>query len=383
MDPPLALDVDLRAIASNAAAVKALVGPGCELLAVVKANGYGLGASRVGLAALEGGATRLGVARVGEGVELRQEGVTCPILVMGYTAPGEATAAVRNSLTLDVHRSHTADELESAAAALGLPRGRVSVSVHIKVDTGMGRFGCSPSELHDLALHVLRCPHLRLEGLMTHFAAADSPDLRFTEIQLERFEGLLEQTASEGIEFEVAHAANSAATLALPRSRLNMVRVGILLSGHYPAPHLRDAVRLSPAVTLRAQVARVFQVAPGESVGYGRTWIAERPSTIGILPAGYGDGYRQVFSNQGAVLVHGHRCPVVGRVSMDQTALDLTEVPEAQEGDEAVLIGRQGSDELSADELAHWANTISHEIIAGIMPRVPRRYMQSDQRSGL
>jgi alanine racemase len=378
--PPLALDVDLRAIASNAAAVKALVGPGCELLAVVKANGYGLGAARVAAAALEGGATWLGVARVGEGVELRQEGVTCPILVMGYPAPGEATAAVRNSLTLDVHRSHTADELESAAAALGLPR--EGVAVHIKVDTGMGRFGCSPSELHDLALHILRCPHLRLEGLMTHFAAADSPDLWFTETQLERFESLLAQMASAGIEFQVAHAANSAATLALPRSRLNMVRVGILLSGHYPAPHLRDAVRLSPAVTLRAQLVRVFPVAPGESVGYGRTWIAERPSMIGILPAGYGDGYRRVFSNRGVVLVHGRRCPVVGRVSMDQTALDLTEVPEAQEGDEAVLIGRQGSEELSADELAHWADTISHDIIAGIMPRVPRRYVHSDHGSG-
>jgi alanine racemase len=153
-----------------------------------------------------------------------------------------------------------------------------------------------------------------------------------------------------------------------------MVRVGIMLSGHYPAPHFRDAIHLTPAVTLRAQIARVFPVGIGESAGYGRTWVAARPSTLGVLSIGYGDGYRRAFSNRGVVLVRGRRCPVVGRVSMDQTAVDLTEVPEVREGDEAVLIGRQGDEEVSADELAAWADTISYEILTGVAARVPRRY---------
>src|SRR5438874_9120444 len=212
MDPePLALDVDLAAITSNAAAVKALIGPGCELMAVVKAEGYGLGATSVGRAALEGGATRLGVARVDEGVRLRREGFTCPVLVMGYMAPGEARAAAQNNLTPVLHRAHIAEALESAAAALGLPRG--GLPVHIKVDTGMGRFGCLPSEFLDLARFVLRCPHLRLEGLMTHFADADSEDLGFAHAQLARFQGVLDQAAASGIEFETVHAAHSAAML--------------------------------------------------------------------------------------------------------------------------------------------------------------------------
>jgi alanine racemase len=371
-EAPLALDIDLSTIRSNAAAVKQLIGPRCELLAVVKANGYGLGAARVARAALDGGATRLGVARVDEGVRLRAEGFTCPILVMGYAAPGEAWAVARNALTPVLHRRNTAEELESAADALGLPPGHVRV--HIKIDTGMGRFGCLTSEFPDLASCVLRCPHLRLEGLMTHFADADSQDLSFARSQLERFAEVLDRAAAMGIQFELVHAANSAGTLALPESRFNMVRVGIMLSGHYPAPHLRDAVSLTPAVTLRAQLARVFSVAPGDSVGYGRTWVAPRPAKIGVLPAGYGDGYRHVLSNRGLALVRGSRCPVVGRVSMDQTAIDLTELPDALEGEEVVLIGRQGDDEISVDELARWAGTISYEILTGITERVPRRY---------
>jgi alanine racemase len=239
----------------------------------------------------------------------------------------------------------------------------------------MGRLGCLPSEVPDLARYVLGLPHLQLEGLMTHFANADSPDLSFAEVQLERFVDVLNRAGSQGMEFEKVHAANSAATLALPRSRFHMVRVGLILSGHYPASHLRDAINLSPAVTLRARLARVFAVSPGDSVGYGRTWVAERPSLIGIVPAGYGDGYRRVFSNRGVVLVRGCRCPVVGRVSMDQTAIDLTGLPEAREGDEAVLIGRQDGDEISADELARWADTISYEILTGMAHRVPRRYL--------
>ncbi|MFL5731813.1 MAG: alanine racemase [Chloroflexia bacterium] len=368
----LTLDIDLAAIAGNAAAVKGVVGPNCELMAVVKANGYGLGASRVARAALEGGATRLAVARVEEGLLLRREGLTCPILVMGYVEPGEGTAAAQAGLTLVVHRERTAEELEKAAATLGLPLGHLSV--HVKVDTGMGRFGCSVAEFMEVAAYVSRCPHLRLEGLMTHFASADSPDLTFARAQLETFEQVLEQARSSGVDLEIVHAANSAATLALPEARFNMVRVGIALSGHYPATHLREAVRLQPAATLRSNLARVFSVGPGDSVGYGRTWLAERPSIIGIVPGGYGDGYRRVFSNLAAVLVRGRRCPVVGRVSMDQSTIDLTHVPEAQEGDEAVLFGRQGDAEIAVDELADWAGTISYEILTGITARVPRRY---------
>jgi alanine racemase len=371
---PVSVDIDLSAVTRNARAVKALIGPGCELMAVVKADGYGLGAEWIARAAVEGGGTRLAVACVDEGIVLRRAGLTCPILVMSYGSTSEAPAAVEHGLTLAIHRRETAAALEAAAAKARLPlRG---VPIHIKVDTGLHRFGCLPSEFVPLAEFVRAARHLRLEGLMTHFATADSQDLSFAHEQLARFAEVREEAAVHGLKFEVVHAANSAATLALPEARFDLVRVGIMLSGHYPSPHLVPLLPLEPAITLRSKLIRVVQVEAGESAGYGRMWIAHGPSTIGLVPVGYADGYPRLLSNRGEVLVRGRRCPVVGRISMDQITVDLTQAHGVREGDEVMLIGRQRDSEITADEIAAHAATISYELFTGLAARVPRRYYQ-------
>ncbi|HEY0071884.1 MAG TPA: alanine racemase [Chloroflexia bacterium] len=374
---PLTAEIDLSAIAANVRAIKGHVGPRCRVLAVVKADGYGLGAQWVALAALEGGASWLGVACVDEGVQLRRAGYSGPILVMSYVPPEEAEAAVRNRLTLTLHREHTALALEDAAQRLGLGEGEVAV--HVKVDTGLGRYGCLPHELLPLARRIKQLPHLRLEGLMTHFADADNPDLTFARRQLALFNDVKAQAAEQGIEFEIVHAANSAAALCLPESRFDMVRCGILLSGHVPAPYMAGMLELKYPLTLRSKLARVYEAPAGATVGYGRTWTAHSDALIGLVPLGYADGYRRVLSNRAEVLVRGKRVPVVGRVSMDQIGLDLTGVPDAREGDEVVLVGTQGQASVTVDDLARWADTISYEILCGLSERVPRCYMHSGE----
>lgn len=370
---PVEVEVDLSAVTQNARAIKRCIGPTCNVMAVVKANGYGLGAVEIARAALEGGATWLAVACVDEGVQLRLAGFACPVLLLGYTQPEEAKRVVEHGLTAIVHRLETAVALDAAASALGLDE--KSVHVHIKVDTGLGRFGCLPEEFLPLAKAVARLPHIRLQGLMTHFADADNPDLSFAREQLIRFERIREQAEAHGLQFELTHASNSAAMLALPDARFDLVRTGILLSGHLPASHLAGKIELRSAVTFRARLARVYKACVGETVGYGRTWVASRPSVIGLVPVGYADGFRRVLSNRSAVLVHGVRCPVVGRVSMDQFGIDMTEVDGVGEGDEVVIIGEQGREKIGADEMARWADTISYEIFTGLAPRVPRRYV--------
>lgn len=371
---PVQAEIDLSAIASNVRTVKAVIGSRCKVMAVVKADGYGLGAPWVAGAALEGGASWLGVACVDEGIQLRRAGYSGRILVMGYVPPDEAAAAVANNLTLNLHRARTAYALEEAARKAGLGPG--NVRVHIKVDTGLGRYGCLPEEFLPLVDEIARLPHLYIEGLNTHFANADATDLSFAREQLDRFNHLRANAEARGMQFEVVHAANSAAALALPEARFDMVRIGIMLSGYVPAEHLEREVTLTRAVSLRSRLARVYEANIGHTVGYGRTWTAKGRSTLGLIPVGYADGYRRLMSNRGEVLVHGVRCPVIGRVSMDQMGVDLSRVPDALEGDEVVLIGKQGSDEITADDLAEWSGTISYEVLCGLSARVPRRYMR-------
>lgn len=374
---PVQAEIDLSAIAANVRAVKSLVGPRCKVLAVVKADAYGLGAPWVAMAAVEGGASWLGVACVDEGIELRRAGYSGRILVMSYVPPDEAPAALRNDLTLTLHRQRTALALEDAARQSGLPEGHVPV--HIKVDTGLGRYGCLPEEFLPLAKAIQKLPHLRLEGLMTHFADADAPDLAFAKEQLARFKAVRRQADENGLRFDIVHAANSAATLALPEARFDMVRVGIVLSGNLPSPRLKDIINLRPALTLRTRLARVYQAQPGDTVGYGRTWAAQRETPVGLISVGYADGYSRALSNRAEVLAHGRRCAVIGRVSMDQAGIDLSEAPFANEGDEVVLIGKQGDEEITVDDLARWEGTISHEVLCGLSKRVPRRYIRQGQ----
>lgn len=365
---PCWLEIDLDAIRANVRQLKRLIGPETALCAVVKAEAYGLGAVEVARAAVEAGADWLGVARLQEAIQLRAAGLDLPILNLTFTGPADAEQVVRHRITPTVAELSTARALAAA-----VPWGR-TLDVHLKVDTGLSRFGAQPEELGPLVDGLRQLPSLRVDGLSSHFAAADE-DLAFTRLQLARFHAAEREVRALGLEPRLRHIANSAATLALPESRLDLVRPGLTLSGHYPSPAVEGALALLPAVAFKAQLARVYDLPLGASVGYSRTFHCRRPTRAALVPAGYADGLPRAHSNRGAVLVRGRRAPVVGRVSMDQCVVDVTDVPGAAQGDEVVLFGPQGADEISLDEYAAWSDTIAHEALCRVGPRVPRCYV--------
>ena len=366
--------MDLAAVSDNVRAIRQLVGPSTRVCAVVKAEAYGLGAVPVARAALRGGAEWLAVARVQEGIALRNAQFSGPILLMAAFAPGEAEEIVRYRLTATL--AHTDDALALARAA---DVAGAALPVHLKVDTGLTRFGASPPESLQVARLLQSCPSLRLEGLYTHFASADEPDLQFTREQLARFWKTHAAVVAEGLQPELLHAANSAATLAEPAARLDMVRVGITLSGHHPSEHVPRLAGLRPAVSLRGRLVRVSQLAVGASVGYGRTYRATQPRRAALVPLGYADGIPRRHSQGACALLRGVRVPLIGRVSMDQCVVDVTDVPSATAGDEVTLFGSSDGEAIGLDEFASWSDTIGHEALCRIGARVPRLYHEADQ----
>ena len=370
---PSWLDVDLDAVAGNVRAVARLVGSDTRVCAVVKADAYGLGAVEVARAALAAGAERLAVARVDEAARLREAGIRCPILLIAGFVPSEADAIVRHQVTPTVVSVDDALLLARAGGRLG-----ETVTVHVKVDTGLTRYGAPPAEVPALVRLLRSLPTIRLEGLYSHFAGADDEDRSFTEEQLHRLYQVVqavEQHEGDGWRPPIVHAANSAAALREPTTWLHMVRLGICLSGHFPSEHVPRSAALRPAVSLRARLLTVRDVAPGASVGYSRTFVADRSLRVGLVPAGYADGVPRSHSNRGFALVRGVRAPVIGRVSMDQCVVDLTAVPLAQAGDIVTLFGSDEGSTIGLDEYASWSDTIVHEALCRIGPRVPRRYL--------
>ncbi len=366
---PTWAEVDLDAIATNTRAIRRWVGERVQIIAVVKADAYGHGAIPVARTVLTAGADRLAVHRLGEGIALRQVGIEAPILVMAPLMPEEAPEVVRWRLTPTLSIIEAAQALDAAARGAG----RV-IPVHVEVDTGMGRAGISPEDTVDFLRALWTMDGLQVEGLYTHFATADESDPSFTMRQLRRFEEVITVLESIGIRVPLRHAANSAATMRFRSAHFEAVRPGLALYGMRPSMEWEPPFPLHPAMTLKSRVIRVWTLAPGESVGYGRTFIAERESRMALVPIGYGDGYPRALSNRGYVLIRGQRAPVRGRVSMDQIVVDVTEIPDVKVGDEVVILGRQGEAEICAEELATWAHTINYEITTRISPRVPRIY---------
>ncbi|MCS7351034.1 MAG: alanine racemase [Anaerolineae bacterium] len=362
-------EVDLGAIAENTRGMKRWVGDRVEIIAVVKADAYGHGAVPVARTVLKAGATRLAVHRLAEGVALRQAGIEAPILVMAPLQPEEAPEAVRWGLTPTLATPEAAQALHAVAQATGR-----RTAVHVEVDTGMGRAGLLPEDAVDFAHALQGMDGLTLEGFYTHFATADEGDPSFVMRQLRRFEEVIAALEASGIRIPLRHVANSAAALRFRAAHFEAVRPGIALYGMRPSLEWEPPFPLRPAMTIRSRVIRVWTLAPGESVGYGRTFIADRERRMALVPIGYGDGYPRSLSNQGAVLIRGRRAPVRGRVSMDQIVVEVTEIPDARVGDEVVILGRQGEGEIRAEELAAWAGTIHYEITTRISPRVPRIY---------
>jgi len=369
-------EIDLDAIAHNAAVLKAHVGARTEVMVAVKANAYGHGAVPVSRAALEGGATRLAVHRILEGVQLRQAGITAPILIMGYTLPAQSEQVVRWDLTPTVNSKPQAEAL--SAAAVG--EGKV-LPIHVKVDTGMGRYGLLPDEVLDFVRFLSGLPGLLLEGLYTHHSVADLADKTFTRHQFSIYMDVVRRLEEAGFTFPLKHVANSATALDLPEMALDMVRCGIVLYGLRPSEEVEPAIPLRPALTLKSRVARVRTLPPGASISYGRTYITEKPTRVALVPVGYGDGYHRNLSNRGAVLIRGQRAPIVGRVCMDQFVVDVNHIPVVQLHDEVVLIGRQGEGYIPAEEVARWAETIVYDVITSLLPRVVRIYLRGGKET--
>jgi alanine racemase len=367
-------EIDLDAIAHNVSAYKRHVGPNVEVMAVVKANAYGHGALPVARAALLAGATRLAVHRAIEGAELRQTGIDAPILVMGYTPPSGAGMVVSRRLTPSLMTSEFAQALSARASALG-----VSVPVHVKVDTGMSRYGLMPGEVVDFLLAIQKLPGLYLEGLFTHFATADWADLTHTRGQLGVFTDVIQAARSAGVEFPVIHAANSAATMRLSEAHFNAVRPGIGLYGLDPSSEWPPIFELRPALALKSLVGRVRQLPAGAGVSYGRTFITPKPTLAALVPVGYGDGYHRILSNRGSVLIRGQRAPILGRVSMDQFVVDASHIPGVQQDDEVVILGPQGDEVIRAEEVARLSGTINYEVTTSLLPRVARVYVRGGE----
>ena len=359
--------VDVSAVERNAAQLRSRLGGGTQLCVVVKADGYGHGATWCAKAALEGGATWLAVATAAEAEDLRRHGIAGRILVMGALTGAD----LRTALEADADVVAWTQEFVAEAAAAAIEGARPP-RLHVKLDSGMGRLGTAdPAEAKAVADAVAAHDRLELAGAMTHFATADEPGDDHFPAQLERFRPFAEELAAQhpGI---LVHAANSAATLRDPASHFGMVRCGVAAYGL--DPFQRDPAQhgLEPVLSLESWVGAVKPFRPGQSAGYGRTWRAEADTWVGVVPIGYGDGWRRALSNNCEALVRGKRYPVVGTISMDNLTLDLGPDPEVEVGDPVVLIGAQGQERISAEEVAHRLDTINYEVTCGLTQRVPR-----------
>lgn len=357
--------VDLDAIAENARLLKRETASGRHMLAVVKANGYGHGIVQVARVALENGADYLGVAIPEEGETLRNAGIDAPILVMGGVNEKGAFASVQNDLTQTVFDVQRIYMLEKAAAALGK-----EARVHLKMDTGMGRIGvCQGEEVQEILAVLQQCPHVRLTGAFTHFADADSDDEEYTKQQKKKFDALV-ALLPEGI---IIHAAASAAAARYPATRYDMVRQGIALYGCAAG---KGSLPVRPALSWHTEIVYVKRVQKGACISYGCTFTADREMQVATLPVGYGDGYSRALSGKAQVLIAGKRCRVLGRVCMDQIMVDVTALTkeEACVGAAVVLLGCQGKEQITADEMAEWAGTISYEMLMSATARVPVMY---------
>ena len=342
-------------------------------LAVVKADGYGHGALQTARAAIHGGASMLAVASVDEGTALRDGGIRIPILVLGAVTGYDVKQGAEAGLIQTVCSPDMVRMCESAATETGK-----QTEVHLKIDTGMGRIGIRTEKEKEQVMKTLReCPHVKLGGAFTHFADADDGENgeRYTEQQFRRF---LELT--DGLpEDVIRHCCNSAAIHRHPEMHLDMVRAGISLYGY---PPVKTDMSLEPCMTWTATVSYVKELAPGSYVSYGRTWQANRTIRAATVTCGYGDGYHRSASGKACVLIHGRRAAVIGRICMDQMVADVTDIPDVKPGDEVILIGREGHEQITAEDLAKWSGTISYEILLSVGSRVKKEIIHSAYRKG-
>ena len=370
---PTWAEIDLGALAANFHFVKNKVGPDVKVMAVVKANAYGHGAVECARRLEAEGADWFGVALPEEGIELRSAGVTKPILCLAGFWEGQANACLQQQLVPVVYRLDMIDAFDRAARERG-----IVADVHVKIDTGMGRLGIRFDEVSEFLSALRKFENIRVDGLVTHFAAADEPSCGpLTEDQITRFDEALAVVREHGFQPTFQHLANSAGIFGQPSARGNMVRPGGVLYGLWRdilAPADRD-VELKPVMSLRSRIRLLKWVPPGETVGYGCTFEASRKTLVATIPIGYDDGYMRALSNRSHAIIRGVYATVIGRISMDLTLIDVTNVPEVEVDDEVLLLGREGELEVTAEYLAKTAGTLSYEVTCGICARVPRVYV--------
>lgn len=369
---PTWAEIDLGAIKHNLGQIKKVIGSGKKgapkIMAVVKANAYGHGLIEVARALEKLNVDYLGVASLDEAIALRRAGINLPVLVLGSILPEEIDTALNYDVTLTVCNKELARQLNKKAKAANK-----CVRVHIKVDTGMGRIGIWHEQAFNFVKMFTKMENIRSEGIYTHFASA-SRDNFFTRYQLESFEALLRKLTQEGIQFDYRDPANSIALVNLKKSHFNLVRPGIVIYGMHPKRSFARILDLKPVLSLKTKIVYLKDVPQGRSISYGRTYITEKASRIATLPIGYADGYGRILSNRASVLVKGQKAPVVGKVTMDQTMIDVGHIKGVKIGDEVVLIGRQGKLQMSTEEIARVSKTIPYEIVCSITNRVPRVY---------
>jgi alanine racemase len=366
---PTVIEVDLDALRHNVACVRERVGP-ARIMATVKANAYGHGLIRTSKELLRFGVDELGVAFLEEGIALRRAGVTAPILVLGGIIGNQITHFLEYDLQITASSVFKLGQIEETAAAMGR-----RANVHVKIDTGMGRIGIRHENAWQLFDALQETRHCDLCGVYSHFASSHHADPGFTRLQLDRFLEVLEYFPRHGLPLPLRHIANSAAVLQHPDSILDMVRPGIMLYGVYPDAGVQRTVDIRPVLGMKSRVVYFKVVRAGSAIGYDHTWTATRDTRVVTLPVGYGDGYARSLSNRGQVLIHGQRYPIIGRISMDQCMVDIGQ-DSAYTGDEVVLIGSQGEQRISVEELATHCDTIPYEILTMLSVRVPRQYIE-------
>jgi alanine racemase len=358
----------------NLRQIKQKVGEGVKVLAMIKANGYGHGAPAIAKALEQEGSDAFGVATLEEAVELRKAGIRLPVLVVAGAYVEQLDRFIAYNLTAAAHEIEALNALDAAARKRG-----ATLDVHLKIDTGMGRIGFLPGEIESWLPRLKQLKAVTLAGVFSHFSQAESVAGEYTQKQLETFRRVLQQLQSSGISPPLVHLANSAATITLPAAHFDMVRPGLILYGIYPSPSMADQIALKPVLSWQTRVLQLKNVPKGTSISYGQTFITKRESLIATLPVGYGDGYPRLLSNRGEVLIKGKRAPGAGRVCMDLTMVDATDIAGVRQGDEVVLLGGQGGAAITADEMAGWSDTISYETLTSIGLRVPRIHYSSKE----
>jgi alanine racemase len=372
-------EINLDNIAHNIREIRRITNKSAEIMGVVKADAYGHGVMEVAKTLLGNGATRLAVSMLDEAIQLRRNGISAPILILGYTDPIRANEIIENDVTQSVYSHELAQALSDEAVKQGK-----KVKIHIKIDTGMSRIGFLPgySAVKNV-IEINHLPNIIIEGLFTHFATADEKDREYTLTQFERFMNICSELQRIGIHIPVKHCANSGGIIEYPEMHLDMVRPGIILYGMYPSEDVdKTKIDLKPAMTLKANVILVKEVEKNTSISYGRIFTTQRPSKIATIPIGYADGYSRMLSNKGKVLIHGQYAPVVGRICMDQCMVDVTNLNyDIEVGDEVVLIGAQGDNVITAEDVAQSIGMINYELVCNVGKRIPRAFIQDGKIS--